>query len=234
MRRSIVVGCGVALTSLLASSAFAQTPSPPPDYFTIDVVSVIGSGCGTPDDYDVTISPDRTAFTVGYADYAVYSGIDSTTGKPHPLKDHRANCLIGIRVNAPGGFTYGIAETDTRGYMSLRPKANPRAIMSFWFQGLAPTFPVAHYLRQNAYSFSGAPLNTPTGVDTGDFVFWQTTDITPVASIVFNPCGAQRNLEVNTQLQTNQDPTEAESTAGAWSTDGSINTVLHLAWATCP
>jgi hypothetical protein len=231
MRHSITVS-GIALVLLTASSAFAQTPSGPPDHFTIDVVQVIGSGCGTAADYAVSVSPDKTAFTVGYANYAVYSGIDPATNKPHTLRENRKNCLIGIRVNAPGGFTYGIAEADMRGYMSLRAQANPLAIISFWFQGLAPTLPIQHALRDTLVDIFGNPV-FPLGTDTVDFVNWQTTDITPVASLVYNPCGAQRNLQVNTQLQVNSDPTEAESLAGADATDGSIQTTFHFAWATC-
>lgn len=223
----------MAFVGLTASSAFAQTPSAPPDSFTIDVVQVIGSGCGTPGDYSVSISPDKTAFTVGYASYAVFSGIDSTTNKPHKLQDNRKNCLIGVRVNAPGGFTYGIAEADMRGFMSLRPQSNPLAVTSFWFQGLAPTMPVAHVLRDSAYDFFGNHVPYPLGTDTEDFVNWETTDITGIAALVFNPCGAQRNLEINTQLQVNSDNTESESIAGADATDGSIETTFHFAWATC-
>jgi hypothetical protein len=233
MRHSLMV-VGTALVLFAASSAFAQTASNPPDEFTIDVVQVIGSGCGTPADYMVSISPDKTAFTVGYANYAIYSGTDPATGKTHKLQDNRKNCLIGIRVNAPGGFTYGIAEADMRGYMSLRPKSNPMSIISFWFQGLAPTVPVSHVLRYSAFDMWGNPINYPLGTDTIDFVSWQTTDVTPVASLVYNPCGAQRNLEVNTQLQVNADAGEDESVAGADATDGSITTEFHFAWATCP
>lgn len=233
MRHCFAAGV-FALVSIMTASAFAQSPSGPPPEFTIDIVSVIGSGCGNPWDYSVSISPDRTAFTIGYADYAVYSGIDPTTGKRHPLKDNRENCLIGVQVNAPGGFTFGIAEADMRGFMSLRPLSNPLAIISFWFQGLSPTLPVTHVLRNNALNGFGLPTTVPLGTDTIDFVDWQTTDITPVASIVFNPCGAQRDLEINTQLQVNSDASEAESVAGADSTDGSVTTLFHLAWATCP
>jgi hypothetical protein len=233
MRHTLAI-TGTVLLLLTASSAFAQTPSGPPDEFTIDIVQVIGSGCGATADYSVSISPDKTAFTIGYSAYAVYSGIDPSTDKPHKLIDNRKNCLFGVRVNQPDGFTFGIAETDMRGYMSLRPRSNPLAILSFWFQGQAPTLTITHALRNNAYDLFGNPVSFPLGTDTQDFVSWQTTDITPVATLVFNPCGAQRNLEVDTQLQVNRDAGEDESVAGADATDGSIQTVFHLAWATCP
>jgi hypothetical protein len=233
MRHSITF-IGAALVLLATSSAFAQSPSGPPDHFTIDIVQVIGSGCGSPTDYAVSISADKTAFTVGYANYAVYSGIDPATNRTHKLQDNRKNCLIGVRVNVPGGFTFGIAEADMRGYMSLRPRSNPVAITSFWFQGLAPTMPISHVLRNNAFDMFGNPVSFPLGTDTVDFVSWQTTDITPIASLIYNPCGAQRNLNVNTQLQVNPDANAPESVAGADATDGSIQTTFHFAWATCP
>jgi Domain of unknown function (DUF4360) len=238
MPRSTVIASGIAFALLSASAALAQTPSGPPDHFTIEIVSVTGSGCGSPADYDINISSDLESFTIGYNNnaYSVATGRDPSTGKAHPIKDTRKNCLLGIRIDAPNGFTYGIAEADTRGFMSLRPYASPIALISFWFQGLAPTYPVAHYLRQSAVDLFGNPLSFAPGDDTGVFaVNWQTTDITPVASIVFNPCGEQRNLEVNTQLLINtQDVSHAESVAGVDATDGSIFTVFHTAWATCP
>jgi Domain of unknown function (DUF4360) len=226
-----------ALVCMAGSSAFAVTPSAPPTQFTIDIVSVIGSGCGTAADYSVSISPDKTAFTIGYANYAVFSGKyvdDNGIARVHSLADNRKNCQIIVRVNAPSGFTYGIAETDMRGYMSLRRHANPVAKTQFWFQGMSPTAVVTHVLRDSAIDFFGNPTSYPLGTDTVDFVNWQTTDVTPLIAVVYNPCGATRNLVANTQLQTNSDPTGQESIAGADATDGSIQTVFHFAWATCP
>jgi len=226
-----------AFVLVAASSAYAATPTAPPDKFTVDIVQVIGSGCGTPADYSVSISPDRTAFTVGYANYAVYNGkyVDAHGNtRVHALADNRKNCQVITKVNAPTGLTYGIAEVDMRGYMSLRPSANPVAKIQLWFQGMSPTAVMAHTLRDEAIDFFGMPTVYPLGTDTDDFVNWQTTDTTPIGAIVFNPCGATRNLVANTQLQLNSNPTEDESVAGADALDGSIQTVYHFAWATCP
>jgi hypothetical protein len=234
MRLSIIVS-GTLVGLLAVSSAFAQTVSPPPNEFTVDIVNVIGSGCGTASDYTISISPDRTAFTIAYANYAVYSGINPATGKPHSLAENRKNCLIVARVNAPAGFTYGIAEADMRGYMSLRPQANPELKLQLWFSGLPKTPMLTHYLRDFALDDLGNPAPTafPLGSDTGDFVSWQTTDTTNIAALAL-ACGVKDNLVVNTIISTNSDAAEQESAAGADATDGSITTLFHFSWFTCP
>src|SRR5689334_558037 len=113
MPRSLVVALATAFVLSVAASAQANpTPSGPPDHYTIEIVSVTGSGCGSPADYDINISKDRESFTIGFNNdaYSVATGKDPNTGKAHVVKDTRKNCLLGIRIDAPSGYTYGIAE----------------------------------------------------------------------------------------------------------------------------
>ena len=63
---------------------------------------------------------------------------------------------------------------------------------------------------------------------------WQTTDTTPVASVVWASCSAQRNLNINTQLRVVAPAAGPESYVTEDTTDGSIVTLFHIALMPCP
>ncbi|MEU2718508.1 DUF4360 domain-containing protein [Streptomyces sp. NPDC007205] len=175
-------------------------------------MTVNGSGCpaGTA---SVDPAPDRTAFTVTYSDYLAQVGVGAGP------TDFRKNCQIMVRVNAPQGFTYGIAKADYRGYASLASGAWARERANYYFQGQSQTASIPH-------PFYG-PMNDN----------WHATDATPVGSIVYAPCGASRDLAINTQLNVgagSSNPATTTSFMTIDSTDGSLNTIYHLSWNQCP
>ncbi|MFH8385879.1 DUF4360 domain-containing protein [Kitasatospora sp. NPDC018058] len=204
---------GVA-TSLFGSSAFGGSPPPPPppppDRIVIDSVAVNGSGCpvGTA---SVAVSPDNTAFTVTYSNYLAQVG-----GGASPT-DFRKNCQLDLLVHVPGGFTYAIVSADYRGFASLAPGASGTQRASYHFQGNPLAINSTHHFK---------------GGFTGD---WQTTDTVPVAALVFAPCGEERNLDINTELQVERGTSSPSATSFMEmdSTDGTIKTVYHLAWKQC-
>ncbi|WP_228004598.1 DUF4360 domain-containing protein [Amycolatopsis sp. YIM 10] len=63
--------------SIVIPPGGAPGTTPPPDHFTIDVVTVNGSGCpaGTA---AVAVSPDNKAFTVTYSDFLAQVGVGAT------------------------------------------------------------------------------------------------------------------------------------------------------------
>ncbi|MGK4579496.1 DUF4360 domain-containing protein [Kitasatospora sp. HPMI-4] len=210
MSRMLAVG-GVAV-SLLASSGFTWSTTPPPDKIVIDVATVNGSGCpaGTA---AVAVSSDNTAFTVTYSDYLAQVGVGA---KP---TDFRKNCQLNLDVHVPQGFTYAIASTDYRGYAHLEPGAYGIEQASYYFQGQPGT-------TSHSHRFNGAFDDN-----------WQATDSVDIASLVFAPCGEERNFNINTELRVSagsSDPTKTTSFMTMDSTDGSINTTYHLAWKQCP
>jgi hypothetical protein len=227
----------VLVLSLVAPGAFALTSSPPPANFTVDVVSIAGSGCGA--QYKVAIAPDGRSFSLfPSSQVAAYSGIipNSDPPAPHPAGDNRSDCVVTVRVNVPVGYTYGIPVISMNGVMSLRPNANPQASISIGFQGFPfPVWPGAwHNLRDDAITDRG-PTKFPLGTDTNGFVRWVTND--PGFNIL--PCGFNRlwpDLVIDTQLQINPDINEAESVAETGSIDHMIDawTEFYLNWASCP
>ncbi|MFD8396639.1 DUF4360 domain-containing protein [Streptomyces sp. NPDC059680] len=213
-RRFAVAGVTGSLVALSVSGATTATARPvdiTPPQFTVGLVTVNGSGCpaGTA---SVAAAPDKTAFTVTYSNYLAQVGVGA---KP---TDFRKNCQIMVRVNAPQGFTYGIAQTDYRGYASLAGGASAREQASYYFQGQSPTANVVH------------PFYGPMDDN------WQATDATAVRSIVYAPCGATRDLAINTQLNVSagtSNPAKTTSFMTMDSTDGSLSTVYHLGWRKC-
>jgi hypothetical protein len=207
---SAVVAAVMALSSVVTPHSWNNPP--PPDKIVIDVVNANGTGCpaGTS---AVAVSQDNTAFTVTYSAYTALVGVSAG-----PL-DARKNCQIGLRVHVPQGFTYGIAQADYRGFAHLERGATGLERANYYFQGNSPT------------AFMQHPLAGPFEDD------WHFTDSTEVGAIVCQPCGEERNLNVNTELRAaagTSDPKKTTSFVTMDSTDGSITTTYHFAWLSCP
>ncbi|MEU0879308.1 DUF4360 domain-containing protein [Lentzea sp. NPDC005914] len=207
------------MISTLAAAALALSTivippvadPPPTGQITINVVTVNGSGCriGTA---AVAVSPDNKAFTVTYSDYLAQVGPQS---RP---TDFRKNCQLNLKVNVPGGFTYGIAQADYRGFADLQKGAKGTVKASYYFQGMSDT-------DQRSKTINGAMSDN-----------WQVTHKTDVASIVYHPCGEKRNFNINTELRVDKGTSDPKKTSfmAMDSTDGSIETIYHFAWKKCP
>lgn len=122
-----------------------------------------------------------------------------------------------MQVNAPQGFTYAIAEADYRGYAYLASGASSEEKANYYFQGQPQTATASH-------DFAG-PMDDN----------WQATDTTGIASLVWAPCGATRDLNINTQLHVSASPSDPTATSFMTmdSTDGSLTTIYHLDWEQC-
>jgi uncharacterized protein DUF4360 len=201
------------LISPASATGFLDLPVPPPtDRIVIDVVTVNGSGC-PPGSAAVAVSPDNTAFTVTYSVYLAQVGIGS---RP---TDFRKNCQLNLLVHVPSGFTYAVNEVDYRGFASLAAGATGMQRASYYFQGSPNTDIRTH-------NFAGSFEDN-----------WQSTDTTELASLEYAPCGAMRNLNINTELRVaagTSNPATTTSFLAMDSTDGSINTTYHFSWLRCP
>lgn len=203
---NLVTVAGVAASLLVAPLSSNPTVAPPSGKVTLSVQTVNGSGCPA-GSFAVAVSPDNTAFTVTYSDYTaqVGPGVSATA--------RRKNCQINLLVNVPGGFTYAISQVDLRGYASLAKGASALEQASYYFMGTSPTGYISH-------TVSG-PMDDN----------WQFTDAAESASLVYAPCGEQRNLNVNTELRVSG--SGASSFITMDSTDGSVSTIYHFAWKKC-
>jgi hypothetical protein len=199
-------------TSPVAIPIVVPADAPPTDKIVIDLVTVNGSGCpaGTA---NVAVSPDNTAFTVTYSNYLAQVGVGALP------TDFRKNCQLNLNVHVPGGFTYAVQETDYRGYASLAPGANAIERANYYFQGMPQTVYAQH------------TFNGPFDND------WETVDKVDIAAMVWHPCGAERNFNINTELRVNKGTSNTSTTTSLMtmdSTDGSFSTTYHFAWAHCP
>ncbi len=206
-----VLAVGGLVLSMLGTPLFSEPTAPPAEKIAIDLVTVNGSGCpaGTT---AVAVAPDNTAFTVTYSDYLAQVGVGA---KP---TDFRKNCQLAVQVHVPSGFTYAIAQADYRGYAYLEDGAAGMQRANYYFQGMSATTYASH-------SFRG-PMDDN----------WQTTDLTEIAALSYAPCGEPRYLNINTELRVSagaSDPTTTTSFMMMDSTDTSISTVYHFAWARC-
>jgi hypothetical protein len=200
----------VALTSVFALPGTAAAEAPPVDRITLDVVTVNGSGC-PPGTASVSVLPDNTGFRVTYRDFVATAG-----GNADPV-DFRKNCQMNLLVHIPQGFTFAIASADYRGRARLEAGASALQRTNYYFSGS----PANHYAD---HSFSG-PLS---GI-------WHTTDETPVAELVYAPCGEHRNLNINTELRVNEGAANAHKTSSMSmrSTEGNVDTIFHFRWKHC-
>jgi hypothetical protein len=219
-KRALLVALATVLTLSLSGPANAASGShvgakwdtpPPSDKIVIDVITVNGSGC-RPGTAAVAVSPDNTAFTVTYSEYLAQVG--AGTG----ATDFRKNCQLNLLVHVPQGFTYAIASATYRGFAHLERGASATQRANYYFQGQSQSAWITH-------PFSGALDDD-----------WQKTDTTPVAALVFAPCGEQRNFNINTELKVNlgTSPRTTTSFIVMDSTDGAIDTEYHFHWKRCP
>ncbi|MGP4013134.1 DUF4360 domain-containing protein [Streptomyces sp. 4N124] len=216
MSRGLLLSGGALAALLTATLPAHAAPTssfddPPTDKVVIKIATVNGSGCplGTA---AVAVSPDNTAFTVTYSDYLAKVG-----GNADPTA-FRKNCQLNLIVHVPGGFTYGIASADYRGFASLQRGATGMQKASYYFQGSSNTASKTH-------TFSGLYNDN-----------WQATDETEYAQIVWSPCGVERNFNINTELRVSAGTSTPGSSSFMTmdSTDGNISTTYHMAWKECP
>jgi hypothetical protein len=207
---NILAAAGAALSLFSPLAAPWDTSPPPNDKIVIDVVTVNGTG-GPPGTAAVAVSPDNEAFTVTYSVYQAISG------PGYKLPDARRNCQLNLRVHVPGGFTYGIASADYRGYVDIAKGATATQKANYYFQGSSQNGSVEHTIK---------------GKKDGDWIF---SDEVPVDAIVYKPCGVERNLNINTELKMSPGTSDKKETSyiSMDSTDGAIATLYHFSWLHC-
>jgi hypothetical protein len=206
----------VALASVVALSAVLlpglanadELAAPPSTRITLDVVTVNGSGCpaGTA---SVSVLPDNSGFRINYSDFRAEAG-----GGAAPTA-FRENCQVNLNVHIPQGFTFAIARADYWGRARLAAGATALQRSNYYYQGSSENNVVDH-------TYSG-PLNGT----------WHSTDVTEVAELVYAPCGAVRNLNINTELRVDAGTSTSRNWISMRASDGQVYTIVQFQWKTC-
>jgi hypothetical protein len=171
LKKLAMVGSAFAMLTA-ASSAFAQSP----DYVRVRSIDFRGSGCPL-GSVASNISPDRQAFTLLFDSYI------AEVGQGVSAREKRKNCAVNVDLDFPSGWTYTFFTVDYRGFVDLAPSQVGTQQTSYYFQGSPST-------ARFASNISG-----PVSRD------YQIRDNLAVTSQVWSPCGAQRSLNMNTEVR---------------------------------
>lgn len=204
-----LLALGGVVASILVAPTSNQVLTNPPGKVTIAVETVNGSGCPA-GSATVTPSADNTSFTVTYDDYVARAG-----GAAKPT-EFRKNCQLSLLINLPQGFTFAIARADYHGELKLARTATAQQNAYYYLMGTSPT-------AEARSTFAGPRDGS-----------WHTSTVAEAAALVYANCGAQVNLNVNTELRVNAG--EADKSTNYISMDaskGSIRTVFHFSWKQC-
>ena len=99
-----------------------------------------------------------------------------------PITAARKNCQINLDLDHPQGWSYALAETDYRGFVSLDAGVTATQALGLYFQGQAHTVRLA---------------STFNGPVSRDFFIRDTLS---GENLLWSPCGAQRSLNMNVQV----------------------------------
>ena len=168
---------GLLPLSFMAFAGVAMADSPDADEVYIKNLVTGGSGCpnGTVTE---SISDDRQAFTLIFDEFyaEVYDGKKMDT----------RFCQINLTLHVPSGWQYSLATFDYRGYAYLEEGAAATQRASYYFTGDGQTTTFQTAIEHDGYDFDD---------------IYQISDTIGMASVVWSPCGAERALNVKTQLQ---------------------------------
>jgi hypothetical protein len=210
---NVVVALGSLAASLFIPAATAQasvSAIPPADRVAVEVSAVNGSGCPG-GSATARVAPGGTSIIVTYSDFE-----PAWTGANARPIDSRKNCQIGLRVRAPEGVSFALAQADYSGFAHLVNGATAVQGISAYFQGSSQTI--------NRSETFEAPYSD----------YWQATHRVDWGDLVWQNCEQNRDLNINTSVRVspNQSPPTRTSFIGLGSPDESQAT-FHLAWKWC-
>jgi hypothetical protein len=199
---------GLAASMLVAPAAPAESAelSAPAEKVVLDVVTVNGSGCPA-GSATVQSRPDNSGFQISYSQFLAVSGQSATA------VDSRKNCQINVLVKVPPGFTYAIAQAEYQGFAYLPGGATGVQAAHYYIMGTSPT-------AQSRADFSGPMAD-----------YWRTVD--RADALVYAPCGADSNININTELRVSAGDSGATSVMTMDSTRGSVQTLFNFSWRQC-
>lgn len=160
-----------AFAALFAGEALADAPN----HVRLRSLSYAGSACPA-GSVSARISAGRDAFDI------IADGFVAEVGPGVPFSAKRKNCQLIIDLDYPSGWSYAVHSFEHRGYASLDRGVKATLQASLYFQGQAST--------ATAKTVLTGPLDR-------DFV---VRDSLGANAQVWSPCGAQRALNINSQI----------------------------------
>ena len=188
----------------MASAAYGDAPS----HVTIDSISYAGSGCPAGSVAE-NLSDDYTAFTLLFDDYI------AEIGPGVSRRENHKNCQINIDLSFPQGWSFTVADVDYRGYVSLDRGVTATQQSRYYFQGSR----ASATLRSN---YHGA-------IDED----YEIRDTLGLSALVWSPCGANRSLNINSQIRLRTRNRRATGLITLDSVDGQLTHVYGIKWRRC-
>jgi hypothetical protein len=205
--------------ALFPASALGAVLGPvldtPPDPALIRITDVSWSGSGCPQGtVSTSLTDDRTTVTFGFDAFQTYIGPGLA------VQDRSKNCQLHLTLAYPGGFQFAIVESTYHGYAQLE-------------KGITGTFYATYYFSQDAASTTTTRTSIEGGgVWAGGQVYTKQDQI-PTASVIWSPCGAAGNLNINNRIGL----TTTNQTAFGMLTDDDATVAfthqLNMQWRGC-
>ncbi len=194
-----------------ASSAFAEGSRP--SSFQVRSIGYAGSGCpaGT---VSTNISADSQAFSLLFDSYVV----DNSPGQP--LSQTRKNCQITADLVYPAGWSFAIRSVTFRGVARLQAGQAAQISAAYYYAG-------AGFTSRYSVNVRG-PLTAE----------WEASDALGDTAVTWSPCGANRALNLNTQMRLTSATPRAYGKISVghlfdWLPDTTPATQLNFIWRRC-
>jgi hypothetical protein len=205
-RRGLLRSLSISWCLLAAGAAIAGEVPP---HATITSLAYAGTGCpaGTVAE---NLSPDLKAFTLRFEAYV------AEVGPRVPFNEARKNCQLTVDIEAPPGWSYSIGVVDYRGYVALEAGVEGVQSAAYYFQG------------QSATGRLHTVMKGPKEED------YRVTDTLGLEALVWSPCGAQRALNINSEVRvvSSRHP-DGAGLITLDSLDGRIEHVYGIRWQRC-
>jgi len=199
-------------SSPLSVETVVPQENPPPTETFIEAFTFGGSGCpaGT---VAYAFSEDRQVVTL------IFDEFTAQAGPTAPPAATRKFCQLNFRIHVPQGWSYSVATVDFRGFVQLDPQVTARAATTFYFSG---------EINQSTLTANFNPPITP-----GENYLKRA--VLPFQQVVWSPCGANRNLNIKTDL--NVDNSRNRNRQGQLTQDtldAKVKQIYRISWRRCP
>ncbi|WP_051799475.1 DUF4360 domain-containing protein [Catenuloplanes japonicus] len=170
------------------------------------VASTGGSGC--PGAVATVTATGADGFTLRFP------GFTARAGGSAPLTERRRNCMVGVNIDRPAGWTFTLRKAEYRGNAQLAKGAVGTMQATYYFSASRST---ARYTR----TLKG-PLRSA----------WQG-GATDFKELGWAPCDSARTLNINTEVRVTPGPDRKQKSQMETGAGGKATATYHLSWKKC-